>query len=104
MRTLFCLFVRQIAIASCLPVKQALGHAGLPWEGPELKDLDRQRCGILIGSAMGGMGTFAAGEEALVTSGARTTLACFQYPALPLAESCQKGVKHGGEGGLTLRR
>lgn len=51
--------------------KKALGHAGLPWEGPELKDLDRQRCGILIGSAMGGMGTFAAGEEALVTSGYR---------------------------------
>ncbi|GAB4823522.1 hypothetical protein N2152v2_010568 [Parachlorella kessleri] len=51
--------------------KKALGHAGLPWEGPELKDLDRQRCGILIGSAMGGMGTFAAGEEALVTAGYR---------------------------------
>ena len=59
-----------LALAMCVPAWQALGHAGLPWEGPELQDLDRQRCGILIGSAMGGMGTFAAGEEALVTSGA----------------------------------
>jgi hypothetical protein len=49
---------------------QALGDAGLPWDGPELKDLNRQRCGILMGSAMGGMATFAAGEEALVTAGA----------------------------------
>ena len=29
--------------------KKALGDAGLPWEGPELKDLDRQRCGVLVG-------------------------------------------------------
>ena len=29
--------------------KAALGDAGLAWEGPEIKDLDRQRCGILIG-------------------------------------------------------
>jgi hypothetical protein len=29
--------------------KKALEDAGLPWEGPELQDLDRQRCGILIG-------------------------------------------------------
>ena len=30
--------------------KKALADAGLPWEGPELKDLDRSRCGILIGA------------------------------------------------------
>lgn len=30
--------------------KTALADAGLPWEGAELKDLDRQRCGILIGA------------------------------------------------------
>jgi 3-oxoacyl-[acyl-carrier-protein] synthase II len=29
--------------------KSALGDAGLAWEGPEIKDLNRQRCGILIG-------------------------------------------------------
>lgn len=30
--------------------KRALADAGLPWEGPELKDLNRARCGILIGA------------------------------------------------------
>lgn len=30
--------------------KKALGDSGLQWEGPELKDLNRQRCGILIGA------------------------------------------------------
>lgn len=29
--------------------KKALADAGLPWDGPEMKDIDRQRCGILIG-------------------------------------------------------
>lgn len=48
---------------------QALAHAGLPWDGPELQDLNRLRCGTLIGSAMGGMNTFAISVEALVTSG-----------------------------------
>lgn len=47
--------------------KKALEQAGLPWEGPELKDLDRQKCGILIGSAMGGMKTFETACEALET-------------------------------------
>jgi hypothetical protein len=46
--------------------KKALGDSGLHWEGPELKDLNRQRCGILIGVprwrlclllALGGLGT-----------------------------------------------
>lgn len=46
-----------------------MAHAGLDWEGPELKDLDLQRCGVLIGSAMGGMAAFAAGEEALLKGG-----------------------------------
>lgn len=51
--------------------KKALEGAGLPWEGPELKDLDRQRCGILIGTAMGGMNTFSVAVEALEKGGHR---------------------------------
>lgn len=49
--------------------KKALGDAGLKWDGQELKDLDRSRCGILIGTAMGGMNTFAVAVEALSTNG-----------------------------------
>lgn len=30
--------------------KKALGDAGLKWDGPELNDLDKQRCGIMIGA------------------------------------------------------
>ncbi len=30
--------------------KKALADAGLPWDGPELQDLDRSRCGILVGA------------------------------------------------------
>ncbi|KAL6777031.1 KAS2 [Auxenochlorella protothecoides x Auxenochlorella symbiontica] len=51
--------------------KQALEDAGLPFEGPGLEDLDRKLCGILIGTAMGGMTTFASGVEALTLSGHR---------------------------------
>ncbi|RMZ56728.1 hypothetical protein APUTEX25_002817, partial [Auxenochlorella protothecoides] len=53
------------------PRTQALEDAGLPFEGPGLEDLDRKLCGILIGTAMGGMTTFASGVEALTLSGHR---------------------------------
>lgn len=49
--------------------KKALHDAHLAPEGPEMKDLDRSRCGILIGSAMGGMTSFSNAVEALTTSG-----------------------------------
>ena len=39
---------------------QALDDAGIDWRGPGLEALDLARCGILIGTAMGGMTTFAA--------------------------------------------
>lgn len=51
--------------------KKALESTGLPWDGQELKDMDRTRCGILIGTAMGGMSTFATAVEALEASGYR---------------------------------
>lgn len=50
---------------------QALADAGLPVDGPALKDLDLMRAGILIGSAMGGMTSWAGGVEALTLSGYR---------------------------------
>ncbi|EFJ47888.1 hypothetical protein VOLCADRAFT_104947 [Volvox carteri f. nagariensis] len=51
--------------------KKALGDAGLAWDGPALKDLNRMRCGTLIGTAMGGMTSFANAVEALETAGYR---------------------------------
>lgn len=51
--------------------KKALEGSGLPWEGPELQELDRSKCGILIGTAMGGLQTFSTAVEALTTSGHR---------------------------------
>lgn len=43
---------------------QALEHAGLTWETPD-SQLDPARCGILIGTAMGGMHTFSTAVEDL---------------------------------------
>ena len=51
--------------------KKALEGAGLPWQGPEIQEIDRTKAGILIGTAMGGMNTFATAVEALETSGYR---------------------------------
>ncbi|KIY95883.1 3-oxoacyl-[acyl-carrier-protein (ACP)]synthase III [Monoraphidium neglectum] len=51
--------------------KKALQDASLPFEGKELGDLNRARCGILIGSAFGGMSTFATAVEALETQSFR---------------------------------
>ncbi len=45
--------------------RQALAAANLGVETPEMGDLDKARCGILIGSAMGGMNTFSTAIEAL---------------------------------------
>eukprot|EP00891_Asterochloris_glomerata_P000368 jgi/Astpho2/368/Aster-02242 len=51
--------------------KKALQDAGLPADGPELKDINKARCGILIGSAMGGLQTFAQAVEDLDFKGLR---------------------------------
>ncbi len=53
------------------PTPQALADAGLTWDGPEINDLDKMRAGILIGSAMGGMTSWAGGVESLTLSGFR---------------------------------
>ncbi|KAI7838733.1 hypothetical protein COHA_007529 [Chlorella ohadii] len=89
--------------------KKALADAGLPWEGPELKDLDRSRCGILIGTAMGGMDTFATAVESLCTSFKKMNPFCipfaiqnmggamlamdlgFMGPNYPIATACATG-------------
>ena len=44
---------------------QALASAGVAWADGGLESLDPMRCGILIGSAMGGMKTFSAAIETL---------------------------------------
>ncbi|KAK9824991.1 hypothetical protein WJX81_005142 [Elliptochloris bilobata] len=50
--------------------KKALEHAGLSWETPDAS-LDPARCGILIGTAMGGMHTFSTAVEDLTQRGHR---------------------------------
>ncbi len=47
--------------------KKALGDAGLQWDGADLKEIDLMRCGTVVGSAFGGMSTFATAVEALET-------------------------------------
>ena len=52
---------------------QALEHAGIGFAPEQLAQLDLAKCGILIGTAMGGMGTFSAAVEDLMQK-ARTRL------------------------------
>lgn len=49
--------------------KKALEHAGLTKE--ELDRLEKTRCGILVGSGMGGMSVFADGVQTLLEKGSR---------------------------------
>lgn len=49
--------------------KKALEHAGLTKE--ELDRLEKTRCGILVGSGMGGMSVFADGVQTLLEKGPR---------------------------------
>lgn len=49
--------------------KKALENAGLTAEA--LEKLSKKRCGVLIGSGMGGMGVFAEGVETLLEKGNR---------------------------------
>lgn len=44
---------------------QALTDAGINWQGDDLQQLDKMRCGVLIGTAMGGMTTFTNAVEDL---------------------------------------
>ena len=52
-------------MARAVPV-QALQHAGIGVEPEQLAELDLARCGILIGTAMGGMSTFSTAVEDLM--------------------------------------
>jgi 3-oxoacyl-[acyl-carrier-protein] synthase II len=56
-------FIRYTAVAG----KKALEHGNLPLDA--LDKLDKSRCGVLIGSGMGGMNVFYEGCETLVTKG-----------------------------------
>lgn len=49
--------------------KKALEYAGL--KGEKFEQLQKQRCGILIGSGMGGMSVFADGVQTLIEKGQR---------------------------------
>jgi len=44
--------------------KRALEHGGI-----DIESLDKSRCGILVGSGMGGMSCFSEGVETLITKG-----------------------------------
>lgn len=54
-------------MASNFDCLQALDDANLGWREGGLDKLDLLRCGILIGTAMGGMQTFAKAVEDLTT-------------------------------------
>lgn len=56
-------FIRYTAVAG----KKALEHGKLT--GDALSNLDKTRCGVLIGSGMGGMNVFYEGTETLITKG-----------------------------------
>ena len=56
-------FIRYTAVAG----KKALEHGKL--SGEAFEKLDKTRCGVLIGSGMGGMSVFYEGTEALLTKG-----------------------------------
>lgn len=56
-------FIRYTAVAG----KKALEYGKLT--GEALNNLDKKRCGVLIGSGMGGMTVFYDGTEALLTKG-----------------------------------
>ena len=49
----------------CMLLRQALQDAGIGIEPEELQQLDLAKCGILIGTAMGGMSTFSSAVEDL---------------------------------------
>lgn len=51
--------------------KRALADAGLDWQGDALQQLDKLRCGILMGTAMGGMNTFTTAIQDLLQKGFR---------------------------------
>lgn len=56
-------FIRYAMVAG----KKAIESAGLTGEG--LEKLDKSRCGVLIGSGMGGMTTFSDGNKTLLEKG-----------------------------------
>ena len=56
-------FIRYAMVAG----KKALEMGGLT--GEAFEKLDKARCGVLVGSGMGGMATFSEGVETLVTKG-----------------------------------
>jgi 3-oxoacyl-[acyl-carrier-protein] synthase II len=56
--------------------KKALGDAGLQWDGQDLKELDLMRCGTVVGSAFGGMSTFATAVEVLETQSEFSLIDC----------------------------
>lgn len=58
-------FIRYAIVAG----KKALEHAQLPKN--QLDTLDKTRCGIIIGSGMGGMSTFYEGTSTLIEKGYR---------------------------------
>lgn len=70
-----------------LPIMQALAAANLGVETLEMGQLDKARCGILIGSAMGGMNTFSTAIEAL-----HKQVGCpVHYPSV--GQACQVNLK-----------
>ena len=55
----------KVAVDVVVAMLQALEDAGLPHEKDALETMNVAKCGILIGTAMGGMQTFSTAVEDL---------------------------------------
>eukprot|EP00887_Chlorella_sp_A99_P007954 scaffold12.g7954.t1 len=83
--------------------KKALGDAGLPWDGPEIADLDRERAGIIVGTALGGMMTFATAVELQNTiSFRRMNPFCIPFAIQARARACARAEMNMGGAMLAM--
>ncbi|MBI5273641.1 MAG: beta-ketoacyl-ACP synthase II [Chlamydiales bacterium] len=76
--------------------KRALESAGIPLNN--LSTLDRRRCGIIIGSGMGGMKTFYEGVETLKEKGLRRLTPFFIPHIITNMGGAMLGIDLGFEG------
>ncbi len=73
--------------------KKALAHAAL--KGEAFERLQKTRCGILIGSGMGGMGVFADGVQTLLEKGQRKVTPFFVPYILTNMSGAMLGIDLG---------
>jgi len=73
--------------------KRAMEHAGL--KGPSLEQLDLRRCGVVVGTGMGGMHTFADGVHTLRDKGVRRVSPFFVPYIITNMAGALLGIEYG---------